>query len=223
MLTDQLFRPQRLAHMVISWIGNVWLYLFALALAASLLAGKPAPDRPRVPLIWSIVLLTGLSLLLVYRNIERGGDGNYFVLPIALAILVGGYAALKRLPAGMPTRLLLATLPLFVVSQASYSFVSAGWASGTRRVRFRLQPQRARSARRQHARYSSAAGIEGIAEYLRAVPGIARGVGYVADAPAFRLDATFETLNFYEYWRREPLVRAPMRSSPISPSTASTI
>ena len=45
LLTDQLFRPQTLAHMVISWIGNVWLYLFALALAASLLAGKPASDR----------------------------------------------------------------------------------------------------------------------------------------------------------------------------------
>ena len=207
LLTDQLFRPQHLAHMVISWIGNVWLYLFALALAASLLAGKPASDRPRVPLIWSIVLLTGLSLLAVYRNIERGGDGNYFVLPIALAILVGGYAALKRLPAGMPTRLLLATLPLFVVAQASYSFISAGWASGTRPFDFDLG-RNVRDLRADNARVFRAAGIEGIAEYLRAVPGIARGVGYVADAPAFRLDATFETLNFYEYWRTEPLVSA---------------
>ena len=207
LLTDQLFRPQHLAHMVISWIGNVWLYLFSLALAASLLAGKPAPDRPRVPLIWSIVLLTGLSLLAVYRNIDRGGDGNYFVLPIALAILVGGYAALKRLPAGTPTRLLLATLPLFVVAQASYSFISAGWASGTRPFDFDLG-RNVRDLRADNTRVFRAAGIEGIAEYLRAVPGIARGVGYVADAPAFRLDATFETLNFYEYWRTEPLVSA---------------
>lgn len=207
LLVDQLFRPQRLAHMVISWIGNVWLYLFALALAASLLAGRPPAERPRVPLVWSIVLLTGLALLAVYRNIERGGDGNYFVLPLALAILVGGYAALKRLPAGMPTRLLLATLPLFVVFQAAYSFVSAGWASGTRPFDLDFT-QSARDLRRDKARIFRAAGIEGIAEYVRAVPGIARAVGYVADAPAFRLDATFETLNFYEYWRREPLESA---------------
>ena len=92
--------------------------------------------RPRVPIIWSIVLLTGLILLLTFRTIERGGDGNYFALPLALAILVGGYAALKRLPPGMPTRLLLAMLPLFVVSQAAYSFVSAGWSSGTRAFDF---------------------------------------------------------------------------------------
>src|SRR5262249_2755229 len=32
LVTDQLFRPQRLEHMVITWIGNVWLYLFAIAL-----------------------------------------------------------------------------------------------------------------------------------------------------------------------------------------------
>ena len=207
LLTDQLFRPQRLAHMVISWVGNVWLYLFALALVAALLAGKPSAERPRVPVVWSIVLLTGLALLLVYRNIERGGDGNYFVLPIALAILVGGYAALKRLPSGTPTRLLLATLPLFVVFQAAYSFVSAGWASGTRAFDLDFSKS-VLDQRRDSTRIFQAAGIDGIAEYLRAVPGTARGVGYVADAPAFRLDATFETLNFYEYWRREPIETA---------------
>jgi hypothetical protein len=207
LLVDQLFRPQRLTHMVIGWIGNVWLYLFALALAARCLADTPPAGRPRVPLVWSIVLLTGLVLLLTFRTIERGGDGNYFVLPVALAILLGAYAALKRLPAGMPTRLLLATLPLFVVFQAAYSFVSADWAAGTRA--FDLDFTRGvRDLRKQNQRVFEGHGIAGIAEYLRAVPGIARGVGYVADAPAFRLAATFETLNFYEYWRREPLASA---------------
>ena len=119
----------------------------------------------------------------------------------------GGYAALKRLPAGMPTRLLLATLPLFVVFQAAYSFVSAGWSSGTRAFDFDFAKS-VRDQRGASARIFQAAGIEGIAEYLRAVPGTARGVGYVTDGPAFRLPATFETLNFYEYWRREPLESA---------------
>lgn len=193
--------------MVISWIGNVWLYLFALAVAARLVAGAPPAERPRVPAIWSIVLLVGLALLLTFRTVERGGDGNYFVLPIALAILIGGYAALKRLPPGMPTRVLLATLPLFVVFQAAYSFVSAGWSAGTRA--FDLDFTRSvRDLRRENQRIFQSQGIEGIAEYLRAVPGTARGVGYVADTPAFRLASTFETLNFYEYWRREPLQSA---------------
>ena len=104
----------------------------------------------------------------------------------------------------MPTRLLLATLPLFVVSRPR----TASSARAGRRARARsISISRATCAicAPRSSAYSSAAGIEGIAEYLRAVPGIARGVGYVADAPAFRLDATFETLNFYEYWRTEPL------------------
>ncbi len=207
LLIDQLFRPQRLAHMVISWIGNVWLYLFALALAARLVAGKPAAERPRVPIIWSIVLLAGLILLLTFRTIERGGDGNYFALPLALAILVGGYAALKRLPPGMPTRILLAMLPLFVVSQAAYSFLSAGWSSGTRVFDFDFT-RSVRDLPEQNGKIFQAAGIAAIAEYLRAVPGIPRGVGYVADSPAFRLAATFETLNFYDYWRHDALESA---------------
>ncbi|MET0230792.1 MAG: hypothetical protein ABW186_07680 [Rhodanobacteraceae bacterium] len=205
LIVDQLFRPQTLAHMVISWIGNVWLYLFALALAAMLLVRKPADEsRARVAPVYLVVLLTGAALLVLYRNPERGGDGNYFVLPLALAIMVGGYAALRRLPDGMPTRLLLATLPLFVLFQAAYSFVSAGWAAGTRTFDADFS-RTVRDLPHDNKRIFEAGGIAYIAEYLRAVPGTARAVGYVDDRPAFRLPATFETLNFYEYWRKEPL------------------
>ncbi|MET0232131.1 MAG: hypothetical protein ABW186_14450 [Rhodanobacteraceae bacterium] len=205
LLVDQLFRPQTLGHMVISWIGNVWLYLFALALVAMLIVRKPADAlRTRVAPVLTVVLLMGAALLILYRNPERGGDGNYFVLPLALAIMIGVYAALKRLPDGMPSRLLLATLPLFVVFQAAYSFVSAGWATGTRTFDWDFS-HTVRDLPRDNRRIFEAAGIAYIAEYLRAVPGTARAVGYVDDRPAFRLPATFETLNFYEYWLHAPL------------------
>ena len=204
LLVDQLFRPQRLDHMVISWIGNVWLYLFAIALLARFLVGEPAPDRPRVPVIWTVLMLTGLALLLTFRTMTRGGDGNYFVLPLALAILAGGYLALTRLPSGMPKRLLVAMLPLFILFQASYSFVSAGWSPGTRP--FDLDFTRGvRDLRGENRRVFEYAGIYGIAEYLRAVHGIPRGIGYVADEPAFRLPATFETMKFYGYWYSQAL------------------
>ena len=209
LLADQLFRPQKLAHMVISWIGNVWLYLFVLAFAARVLVRRTRDAqcddaRVRVPVIWTIVLVTGLVLLATFRNGERGGDGNYFVLPVALAIMIGGYAALKRLPAGLSTRMLLATLPLFVLFQASYSFLSADWSAGTRAFDFDLM-RSVRDLRRQNRQIFERVGIAGIADDLRAVRGIARAVGYVADGTAFRLPATFETLNFYEYWYRPPL------------------
>jgi hypothetical protein len=161
----------------------------------------------RVASVFIVVLLAGLALLLFYRNPERGGDGNYFILPITIAIVIGGHAARKSLPDGMPSRLLLATLPLFVVFQAAYSFVSAGWATGTRTFDLDLS-QSVRDLRRDNSRLFKADGIAYIADYLRAVPGTARAVGYVRDRSAFRLPATFETLNFYEYWRQEPLESA---------------
>jgi hypothetical protein len=65
-----------------------------------------------------------------------------------------------------------------------------------------------RDLRHDNARLFKADGIAYIADYLRAVPGTARAVGYVEDRSAFRLPATFETLNFYEYWRPEPLASA---------------
>src|SRR5262249_21196688 len=63
LIVDQLFRPQQLKHMVITWIGNVWLYLFAIALAAPLLIRRPASGASRVPAIWWIVLVVALALL----------------------------------------------------------------------------------------------------------------------------------------------------------------
>ena len=115
--------------------------------------------------------------------------------------------ALQRLPAGPPTRLLLALLPMFVLFQATYSFVSAGWSPGTRT--FDLDFTRdVRDLSTQNERVFQGAGIESIAAYLSAVPGVPRGIGYVAAGPSFRLKGTFETLDFYKYWHREPLQSA---------------
>ena len=204
LLVDDFFRPQRLAHMVIGWMGNVWLYLFVMALAARLAIGQTREPPARVPAVWAILVATGLVLLLTFRTVARGGDGNYFILPLALAILIAGHAAFSRMPKGLPTRVLGSALALMIVFQASYSFVSAGWAAGTRAFDLRFD-HGVRDLRKDSERIFQYNGIATIAEYLRAVPGIPRGVGYVADSPALRLPATFETLNLYEYWLRAPL------------------
>ncbi len=207
LVTDQLFRPERLDHMVITWIGNVWLFLFGVAIVAPLLVRPPPAEAPRVPAIWWIVLLTALALLLTFTTTTRGGEGNYFVLPVALAILASGFVALERVPSGMPTRILLAMLVLFVVSQAFYSFISASWIAGTRAFDFDLsRPVRDLQAQKQ--RMFERAGIANIATYINAVPGVPRGVGYVAQGPLFHLDGTFEALDTYDPWYVEPLASA---------------
>jgi hypothetical protein len=206
LLTDQLFRPQRLDHMVITWIGNVWLYLFAIAVAAPLLVKQSVTDKSsRVPAIWSIVMLVALALLLTFTTKTRGGEGNYFVLPVALAILASAAVAIARVPAGMPARLLLAMLPFFVVSQACYSFISASWVPGTRAFDFDLS-RPVRDLQRQKQRIFERAGIANIATYINAVPGVPRGVGYAAQGALFHLDGTFEALDTYDPWYIEPLL-----------------
>ena len=204
LVTDQLFRPQRLDHMVISWIGNAWLYLFAIALAAPLLvrASKPAT---RVPAIWWIVMLVALALLLTFATKTRGGEGNYFILPVALAMLASGSIAIARLPSGLPARLLLLMLPFFVVSQACYSFISASWIAGTRAFDFDFA-RPVRDLQRQKQRLFERTGIANIAAYINAVPGVPRGVGYVDQGPLFHLDGTFEALDTYDPWYIEPLL-----------------
>jgi hypothetical protein len=204
LVIDQLFRPQRLPHMVITWIGNVWLYLFAIALAAPLLSRRPA-NAPRVPAIWWVVLLVALALLLTFATKTRGGEGNYFVLPVALAILASGAIAIGRLPSGMPARLLLAMLPFFVVSQAFYSFISASWVPGTHAFDFDLT-RPVRDLQRQKQRIFERAGIANIATYINAVPGVPRGVGYADQGSLFHLDGTFEALDTYDPWYIEPLL-----------------
>ncbi len=82
--------------------------------------------------------------------------------------------------------------------------MSAGWATGTRAFDWDFS-RTVRDLPHDNKRIFEAGGIAYIAEYLRAVPGTARAIGYVDDRAGFRLPATFETINFYEYWRREPL------------------
>jgi hypothetical protein len=196
LIADILFRPQMLEHMVISWVGNVWLWLGAIA-AVGLLV------RTRVPVdaaarsaraLASVLALTGVALLLAWHYGVRGSDGNYFIAAVIPAILVL-FAAVWRAVAGQRIlRLtLLFCLAAFCAMQASYAFVSAGWAPGTRAfdLDFAGSP---RDRKRQDRHAFQAAGLARIAEHLRAVPGLPHVVGYVSGTAGFRLSATWEDL-----------------------------
>ena len=145
------------------------------------------------------------TMLLTFATKTRGGEGNYFILPVALAVLASGSIAIARMPPGLPARLLLAMLPFFVVSQACYSFISASWIAGTRAFDLDLT-RPVRDLQRQKQRIFERAGIANIATYINAVPGVPRGVGYVDQGPLFHLDGTFEALDTYDPWYIEPLL-----------------
>lgn len=201
-LFDQLFRPQLLEHMVVTWIGNVWLYLLAIAFVARWTQRNAPPNN--VPWMWWSVPVVGFVLLTTFSTPTRGSDGEYFVLPLALAVLLGGSVAMRQMHENSLRRLLTIVLSAFILFHASYSFVSAGWAPGTRVLDLDFS-RGVRDARRQRRAIFDATGISRIAEYLQKVPAPAIVVGYVPDVAGFRLQATFEHLICYRYWFQAPL------------------
>ncbi|MGH8171836.1 MAG: hypothetical protein ACREPX_01735, partial [Rhodanobacteraceae bacterium] len=204
-----LFRPQKLPHIVIAWIGNVWLYLFALAALAWLLRARSekaaAQAVPTQAIAWT-VFAVGVFLMLFFRTLARGGDGGYFLLSMSLGILLGGAIAIRHLGVG-PRRLLIGMLGAFVLFQASYSFASAAWATGTRPFDFDFS-RSVRDTKLERRKLFHDEGIERIAEFLRKAPRPAHAIGYVRHHVGFRLQATFEHMVYYKYWYTTPLADA---------------
>ena len=203
LIIDWLFRPQRLAHVVIAWVGNVWLWFGLLAFAAAVQLRRPAPDALYTRLPLAALMATGAALAVGINNGVRGSDGNYFLAALLPAILVSATAAFRRLAlAPRAFAVALACLPAFVLFQASYSFVSAGWWPGTRTFDMDLT-RTWHDTRRLRWDKLEYAGLGRIGAYLREVPGKPRAVGYAAEPASFWLPARFEYLLSISYWRPE--------------------
>lgn len=209
LVLDWLFRPQRLRHVVISWVGNVWLWCAALALAAIPLGRG---TRAHAPARWPLLALmaTGALLALAIRYHVRGSDGNYFLAALLPAILVTATAAFTRLASAPRVfAIALACLPAFTLFQAGYAFASAGWATGTRTFDLKLG-RRWHDTRRLRWDKLEFAGLERIGRYLNEAPGEPRAVGYAAEPASFWLPARFEHL-VTVYFSRPEYVDDPQR------------
>ncbi len=202
LIADWLFRPQRLPHVVTSWVGNAWLWCALLALLATRLAPRPrTPGRP-----WPLLALmaTGLALALGVRYHVRGSDGNYFLFALVPAIAVAASALFSRL-ASAPRAFAaaLACLPAFVLFQAGYSFVSAAWSPGTRTLDadFSRSWHDTRALRREVLKSE---GMAEIGHYLAARASEApRVIGWTEEPAGFWLPARFEHIATISYSRPE--------------------
>lgn len=191
---DWLLRPQRLDHIVISWTGNVWLWL---PLAAALLqpAATAAPATARAHRYAALALIAaGLILALAFGHHTRGGDGNYFIAALVPALALGLAYAWRRCAAASRARqALLAGCAVFAGFQAVYAFVSAGWAPGTRPLDLVLD-RSPRDAHKLARAIVVQAGLGPVDDYLNMQPGVARVVGCAPFEAAMRLQARFEDI-----------------------------
>lgn len=199
LLWDWLFSPHELRHVIIAWVGNVWLWLSLIAIAAALRAPRSirAPDASSWPLI--ALIATGFLLAVGNRYQIRGGDGNYFLFALLPAIACSGAAAFRRLE-GRPRLLavMLVCLIGFGGFQAAFSFVSAAWTPGTRAfdLDFSKSP---RGMRRMRTAQLEGAGLAQIGRFLHGTPPATRATGVVETTAQFWLPLCFEDLLVVSY------------------------
>jgi hypothetical protein len=189
---DWLLRPQRLPHVVISWVGNAWAWFALLALGAAALGQNREVRIARWPLY--ALVAAGLALAMGWRYHVRGSDGNYFIAALVPALLLSSAAAFGRL-ARMPRvfRIVLALVPAFALFQAMYSFASAGWFPGTRVMDLDLGRSWHDSRARRWSELARV-GLERIGHHLRTLPPDTRGVGFAAEPASLWLPSRFEHL-----------------------------
>jgi hypothetical protein len=208
LLLDELFRPQKLSHIVITWLGNAWLLLAAVAGAAVPL-WRPTRLRERSSWFGIALMSTGFVLLVGCRYQERGSDGNYFAIAALAATIFGVAAAFGCLAERqLARRTLAASVLALALFQAGYSFVSAAWNPGTRA--FDLDLTRGFHAYRQQRKHDfEQACLAAIAERLRSARQTPRVVGYLASGTlGFELPCTFEDLTTISFSHPEYFANA---------------
>jgi hypothetical protein len=131
---DLLFRPQKLVHIVITWTGNIWLWLGGIAIITSMSSTDAKTPSIAGKYLAVASCATGLVLMFsVAYNGSRGSDGNYFIAAIVPAVLATAESVWGRIRSEcILVRTFVGCLAAFSLFQAAYCFHSASWATGTR-------------------------------------------------------------------------------------------
>ncbi|HVF35920.1 MAG TPA: hypothetical protein VND91_11415, partial [Candidatus Saccharimonadia bacterium] len=203
---DMLLFPSRLEHIMITWIGNAWLWLAGFGLlAAWLLQRRVALDGTGIALV-APVLAIGMTLALGVAYKYRGGDGNYLIAPLALGTILTA-ACVSRVLEGHRAlgRTALAGCVAAALLHMLFSFANASWAMpGTRTFDLDLarSPIDTRHLRRRELIESGLAEFENWLQ--RTGPRPLRVVGYAQrEDHAYWLSARYEALGHAHYMRSE--------------------
>jgi hypothetical protein len=194
--------PTRFSHLQISWPGHCWLLL---PLAAAFLPRAPRPQPSRWPL-W-LLPASGLALLIGIGFVNEGGDGNYFLAPVAVATIAAFDLLLRRASAPPLRRAALLAAGCYVAFHVLYGFASAGWITGTRAWDLDFSRPLRDSPFADEAELR-AHGLEGVEKALRDRGGRLRVWGPLGGTAAYRLPARYEHVLdvFMAHWprRHEP-------------------
>ena len=196
-----LLNPNDLPHVRITWPGNSWFFLLVAAAVLWLVWRRRSTPLSSAA-AWLPVIGAGVFFALFYNNSKAGGDGNYYIYPVVLLILLAVRAVAAR--AGRLAGAMALFVAIFVGQQAAVSFVTCHWDPGTRTWDLDLSRSvfDTEAARRDLLRQN---GLDDIADFLRRDPGIEHVVGYGPESALYWLPARFESLRVMKYFKPNPL------------------
>lgn len=209
LVLDFLFRPANLPHVITQWTGGAFAYFLLVGWAF----GTSKNERLQNTSILWLLAITFPLLLLFVRYAVRGGDGNYFIVPILSMVLVGAGISGDRFcdkdAAGRTLRWLAG---LFVVSAVAVSLATGSWGPGTRGWDFDFS--RPVHDYKDRATYSiDAAGLQLIDKYLQGMPPDTRMVGIIPQNPIVTLPGTWLPVRYEALqniaWTRPEYVHSP--------------
>ena len=178
---EWLFAPNYMNHIRISWQGNFW-FLFAMMglLAATFgMKSRLAGGSSSLRYLMLVSSLLGVLIAVAWRYHSRGGDGNYYMYPLAVVTCLSLASVAGRLGHSRCfQRVAVVSVLMFSAFHAEQSFIVASWSKPGTRVmdmNFSGQPFEGGVWRSSLLRRS---GLEEIGEYLESKPADTRVVAY---------------------------------------------
>lgn len=179
LIFDFIFRPAKLPHVIIGWTGGAFAYFL---LVGFVFRSSQSKQGQSTSIFW-LLAITFPLLLFFLRYPIRGGDGNYFIVPILSMVLMGvGMAQHSFSRKDALGCALNCVSGLFVVSMVTVSLVTGSWGPGTRPWDFDFSRPALDHTERASSGLS-ASRLQPIARYLHGLPPDARMVGIVPVDP----------------------------------------
>jgi hypothetical protein len=189
---DFLFAPAALPHVVLGWTGNVWALLAVVGIAGLAVKGwRPKLTRNDY-LFGALLIATGglFFIILASQNLGiRGGDGNYFIVPIT-ALLAIGLLLCRRLPVAAIKGLSLGS---GLVSAAIFMMANGLWWTGTNEFDFNLARDPLDGEQFQNQKFSNGGMLE-VFEATKECGADIAAVGALARPNAYLLPYRYEAL-----------------------------
>jgi len=209
LILDFLFRPANLPHIIIQWTGAAFAYFLLIGFAIV----SNRRERLRNTAIFWLLAITFPLLLLFVEYPIRGGDGNYFIVPILSLVLLGaGMVGERFCEKDSIGRTLRWVAALFVVSSVAVSLATGSWGPGTRG--WDLDFSRPVHDYKARATYAiDTAGLQLIDQYFQGMPADTRVVGIIPlnssdPLPGSWLPVRYEALQNIA-WTRPGYVQSP--------------